>query len=396
MLSWSFHTAQAFIGWFIFQRYIIFQVQKIQRTKILFLIQLPPPVHGASVMNQYVKNSLSINGEVDGTFVNISLGEKSTELGRFTFRKIGSFTQKVFLVAFRLLFARPDLAYITPATYGYPFLKDSFFLILLRVFRIERIIHLHGKGIKEEMKRNSIKNFYYNLVFKNAHIIHLAECLLSDIEYIRGIKSIHILPNGIPFSEIEKKPEPGTAHILFLSNFLEEKGAMQVLNAAKILLEKTGEFELYMVGDWLDSRFKIRLISYFDSLDWKNKVHITGPLYGEEKARIFQNSDILVFPSYNECFPLTILEAMSFGLAIIASKEGAIPEMLTDGETGILVEARDPEMIAEKLLMLIQNINFREKLGAAAREEFLKKFTLGKFENNFLQIIRDVNKLNSL
>ena len=349
-------------------------------------------------MNQYLKNSLIINGDVDGTFVNISLGEKSTELGRFTFRKIWSFTQRLFLVTFNLLFARPDLAYITPAIYGYPFLKDSFFLILLRVFRIERIIHLHGKGIKKEMNKNGIKNFYYNLVFKNAHVIHLAECLLSDIENIRGTKSIHIIPNGIPFSDIEKKPEPRTAHILFLSNFLEEKGAMQVLNAAKILLEKTGEFDLTLVGDWLDSRFKIRLISYFNSLDWKNKVHIIGPLYGEEKALIFQNSDILVFPTYyrNECFPLTILEAMSLGLAIVASKEGAIPEMLTDGETGILVEARDPEMIAEKLLMLIQNINFREKLGAAAREEFLKKFTLGKFENNFLQIIRYVSKLNSL
>ena len=101
-------------------------------------------------------------------------------------------------------------------------------------------------------------------------------------------------------------------------------------------------------------------------------------------------SDIFVLPTYNDCFPLVLLEAMSFSLPIISTFEGGIPDIVNDELTGYLVQQRDSVALAEKIELLIQNPDLRKKMGIAGRKIFLQKFTLDKFENRLISILQPV------
>ena len=100
--------------------------------------------------------------------------------------------------------------------------------------------------------------------------------------------------------------------------------------------------------------------------------------------------DILVFPTKHESFPLIILEAMQFGIPVIATKEGAISEIVTDGETGILIDKDTPSQIAEKLQLLKNNPELCIKMGNKARLKYEQKYTIGHFERNLENVFNNI------
>jgi glycosyltransferase involved in cell wall biosynthesis len=91
-----------------------------------------------------------------------------------------------------------------------------------------------------------------------------------------------------------------------------------------------------------------------------------------------EQMDILVLPSYGEGFPLVLLEAMSIGLPVIASRVAGIPEMIVDGETGILIPPGNIEVIGDEIKRLMSNPSLRKSLGEKGRERVLKEFPKGK------------------
>src|SRR5207247_9173249 len=109
-------------------------------------------------------------------------------------------------------------------------------------------------------------------------------------------------------------------------------------------------------------------------------VSYVGPKYGEEKMRIMAESDIFVFPSFQECLPLVILEAMSSSLPVVATGQGGIPDLVEDGVTGFLVPVGDAAAVADRLATLIQQPGLRATMGDKGRERFLERFTLDRFD----------------
>ena len=83
----------------------------------------------------------------------------------------------------------------------------------------------------------------------------------------------------------------------------------------------------------------------------------------------------MVLPTMNDTFPLTILEAMQHGLPVIASRKGAIPEMIEDGKTGLLIDPGNALQLTEKLSELIQNPSLRDELGKAAYGVYRNNYT---------------------
>ena len=113
----------------------------------------------------------------------------------------------------------------------------------------------------------------------------------------------------------------------------------------------------------------------------------------KEKEEFFISTDIFVFPSWYkyEGFPLVILEAMSASIPVISSKgTGAIPDIISDGSTGILTERKNPEKLADAINYLIENPEIRISMGKAGKSRFEKKFTL---KTNIDNIIRVFNKV---
>lgn len=103
----------------------------------------------------------------------------------------------------------------------------------------------------------------------------------------------------------------------------------------------------------------------------------------------FNNADMFVFPTYypNECFPLVLLEAMQHGLPCISTDEGGISSIIEDGKTGLLVNRKDAEDLANKMEVLVKDATLRYRMGMAGKQRFDKLYTKENFEDRLSKIL---------
>ena len=353
--------------------------------KILFLVQLPPPVHGASNVNASIRDSHYINSKIDAKFVNISPARGMTDIGKLSISKILA-TLHIFLKCI-LQYQKfaPNLVYITLSPHGLGFWKDALILQVLKIFGAKAVIHLHGKGINSEVSRSKVKRYIYQIIFKDVNVIHLSKSLFNDIDLVFDKKmSLTAVNNGVENHGANEHSRLEVPIFLYLSNLVPTKGADTLVDAINLLDDAyEGRFKVRFVGKISNQRFYTELVSKVDER-FKRSVEFTGPLYGEEKLEAFKNSDVFVLPTKNDCFPLSILEAMSFSLPVLSTYEGAIPDIIDDNINGWLFESCDANELASKLANYIDNPGLITCHGHRANLKYKEKYTLEAFEKSFL------------
>ena len=119
-----------------------------------------------------------------------------------------------------------------------------------------------------------------------------------------------------------------------------------------------------------------------------DRVAYAGRKVGEEKKYFFFSKQIyFILPTMNECFPLVILEAMEYKLPVISTNEGGIPDIVKDGENGLICEKQNPYSLADCIAKLLDDEELRVKMGNAGYEKFCREFTLQRFESRMLDIL---------
>jgi len=356
---------------------------------VLFVMQLPPPVHGASLMNKLIHDSNVINdNDVFSTdYLNLTTAKDISDIGKKGLSKYISAIGIYFAFIKKILLNRPSLCYVTLSPHGVAFYKDAFIILILKVFRIKRVIHLHGKGIAPIIKKSTFKRFLYRFTFKNSKVIHLSEKLFFDIKDLVSQEAVSYLANGIAVTDtLEHKAVNNT--ILYLSNLQESKGSFDLLQASKILKDKGYKFTLNFVGKWHnDSSFKDRFLKYYETHNLTDVVNYLGPKYGNEKFEQFNKSTFFVLPTLNDCFPISILEAMSQKLVVLTTDEGATTDIIKNNINGIIVEKKNPESIANAIAKLLEDEDLVRSLSSQAYSDFNSHYTNEIFEASFFDTI---------
>lgn len=373
-------------------RQIIYWIMEKTRIKVLFAMHLPPPVHGASMVGEYIKQSGVVNSTFDCRFENIATADTLTDIGKFSVKKIFDvfgLVKRLKKVAREFL---PDIVYYTPNAKGLPFYKDFVVVEALKRCGCRVILHFHNKGVLTRQNR-WMDNMLYRIFFKDVTVMLLAEALYKDVEKYVDRDNVVICENGIPdiLQECPRKGEGGTPRLLFLSNMMETKGVWDLLDALHVLKERSKAFTCDFVGGWKDIReedFRNRV----KKLGLDDCVFARGPKYGKDKEVFLQEADIFVFPTYypKECFPLVLLEAMAHGIACISTDEGGIPGIIDDGKTGFMVERQNVGQLAARIETLLDNPQLCKDMGTAGRKRFEDEFTLDKFEHRFSEILESV------
>ena len=364
--------------------------------KILFIVQLPPPVHGASLMNNYVNNSEVLKSNFKIRTLPLRFISKIKDIGKFSFSKIWLVIVFVFKLLIELIFHRPKLVYYTLAPVGGAFYRDALFVFIIKLFRVNILFHMHGKGIEGNSKKSIIVKYVYKLVFKNVDVIHLGDSLIYDIQDVfEGIP--YIVPNGM---EIKNSgTQSGNIELvrfIYLSNLDKTKGIELFLKSLVTLHNEGYNFEARIIGN-STMNFTIEdAKKIVEDNGLNHKVKILGPLYGEEKYKELAEASIFVLPTFykNECFPLSIIEAMQFRNAVISSCEGAIPEMIENDINGFVVEELNCENLVKKLSYCLEHRKEVEDMALNNYNKFTQKYTLNIFENNLLNVFRSVLKKN--
>jgi len=364
------------------------------KLKVLFILHLPPPVHGASMVGQLIKNSPSVNNAFDADYVNLSISKNLSEIEKYGIPKFFRLLKLQFKVLYLLLKKRYDLCYITLTVSGPSFYKDLFIVVLLKLFGRKVIYHFHNKGV-EDASRFWINRVLYRYTFNNTKSILLSSHLYLDIKRYVDEKDVYYCPNGIPLNPFlnDHKAHENNADVcrlLFFSNMMKQKGVYVLLEACKILKDSNTKFECHFVGAWSDiteSDFKQEVEKY----GLQNYVFAHGGRYGSDKGEFFSNSDIFIFPTYyhNETFGLVNLEAMQFSLPVISTTEGGISEVVSDNVTGFLVKQKDAAALSEKIKKLIDDPELRHKMGEAGNKRYFENFTIEHFEGRLIGILND-------
>lgn len=368
------------------------------RKRILFIMHMPPPVHGASMVGKYIHDSELINSEFECYFLNPTTAKNIEDVNKFRLGKAIDIYKLIQRIKAKVREIQPDLVYFTANSAGFAFYKDYLIIRTLKSLGCKIIVHYHNKGVASKQNR-FIDNRLYKSFFKDIKVMLLSESLYTDVKKYVCKEDVVFCGNGIPdntgainiHNEISSNNHL-PLKMLFLSNMMTAKGVMTLLEACRELKKRGVSFHCDFVGAWKDisqESFEKCINGY----NLTNNVKAHGPKYGNEKNPYYREADVMVFPTHNDCFPLVLLEGEMHGLACISTNEGGIPGIIDDNRTGIIVPKKNITALADAIERLANDRALCKTMGMNGRKKYEEQFTLSAFENRFVNCLNEVLSL---
>ena len=359
------------------------------KSKILFIMHMPPPMHGAAQVGQYIHDSRLMSESFDCRFFNPSASTNVSQVGHLSLKKVRFLFSSISEIMKIVDEWKPDLIYTTPSSDGWGFYRDFLTVLILKKKKCKIVAHFHNRPYESFAKKWYNKKIYAHF-FKNLKTIFLSERLIPVFKDYLDPNNIFICPNGIPAQRKNVKKNSNAVYtFFFLSNMMAEKGVYILLRACKILKESGYRFKCDLVGKWADIQ-ENDFEKEKKSLGLDSYIFAHGAKYGQEKDPYFENSDCFVFPTYyhGECFPLVLLEAMSNTLPVITTNIAGIPDIVENGRNGFCVKPQDPIGLAESMAWMIEHPEESVLMGSNGRERYETEFTIEKFEKRLCDILK--------
>ncbi len=246
--------------------------------------------------------------------------------------------------------------------------RKSVCVLVAKALRRRVVFHIHSGAVEiaffaGSRDRLSLRLFRTAL---NAADVVLAVSTASAaaLERAYGVTGVEVVPNAAPaVPPFERTPSPGEVRCAYLGGFANQvKGGEVLVAALPAALASEPALRLTLAGPGEPPADATALFAAEPHLEW------AGWLGPEEKDALLRASECFVMPSLSEGMPMALLEAMAYGMAIVATRVGGIPELVDDGVTGLLVEPDDPEALAAALTRLAADPELRRRLASAARE----------------------------
>ena len=365
----------------------------MEKIKTLFILKIPPPVTGATMMNEIIYNSKKIRNYFNSFYLPVSY-KKKIDTNILSFNRLVIFFSVVKRLINNLIFVKPNLIYFQISPLGVAFLRDFIILLIAKIFKVPVLIHLRVYGIKNAINKSFIWKSLYTFAFKNNYIACHSEILAQDFKEIFSGKYF-IINNGIPdkFGTINHFDRSDNEHIriLFLSNFLKSKGVKDTFQIAENLIGKKINFQLFLVGNFTKYYTEKKLKKFIAKKKLNNYVQLIGPVADKEKHAYLRKSDIFIFPTHYEAFGNVAIEAMQASLPVISYKEGSLPIIISDKINGFLIDKGNIHDFTNKIQKLAKNPDLRKRMGYRGRKKYLELYTIEKFENNLKSILKEIS-----
>ncbi len=171
----------------------------------------------------------------------------------------------------------------------------------------------------------------------------------------------------ITVEEITQRAHEGPLRIVFLGNIIERKGLTTLIQG---LAAVDADWKLTVVGQSTDTAYYDQVTTLIDRLDLSAQVTMAGELSDDHLRSVLRDSHLLAVPSQYEGFGIVYLEGMSFGLPAIATTAGGATEVVTDGQTGVLVDPGDTTAITTAVRTLAADRTQLAQMGKAARKRY--------------------------
>jgi glycosyltransferase involved in cell wall biosynthesis len=251
--------------------------------------------------------------------------------------------------------------------------RKALFVGLAKLFRVPRVIlHCHAGPFPEFYEGSGwLAKAVIRRILRSADLlIVLAEPWREYFRTLCPAVPLMVLYNPVECPTDVVSSQGRKPVLLSLGFLAPEKGTFDILRAAPTVLEACPEAEFWFGGD--GDRGPIHQLT--EGTSWADRIRFLGWVDGEEKDRCLSVASVFLLPSYAEGLPMAILEAMAYGMPVIATPVGGIPDAVLAGETGLLVSPGDVAGLAQASIALLQDPARRARLGANARRHALEHF----------------------
>ena len=276
-----------------------------------------------------------------------------------------------FLIAICVFFAKIlhkncKIVHIHSASYK-SFYRKQVFIYIAKALGKKVVLHIHGAELKNfaDIHHKRVRR----TLAKCDTIIVLSQSWKDWFEQEFKHPNIIVIKNVIDVPVKKQKTLIDTNHrfsLLFLGILGQRKGIYDLLEVInKYKCEFEGKLLLIIGGNGeVES-----VIDYIRKNSLENIVHYKGWVSGTEKIKLFNSVDSLILPSYNEGLPISIIEAMSYGLPIISTPVGGIPEIVSNGENGLLVKPGNQEELYQAIRLLMDDARLLENMGRVSKQK---------------------------
>ena len=378
--------------------------------KLVVFAHTPPPMHGQSYMVQLMLDGFRADGNAPRIYhIDAKLSESAEAIGKFKWAKL-FLLLKYCLMAWWHRFAHgaKNFYYIPAPGKRNALYRDWIVLALCRPLFERIIFHWHAVGLGEwvETQANPWEQGLTKRLLGGASLsIVLSNFGRADATKLSPHR-IEVVPNGIPdpcpdFEDVilperqrrlesRRQSQPTTFTVLYVGACSAAKGLFATMEAISLVKKQCAEvgenlsISLAIAGDFSNEADRLRFKDLSQATSLKSSVRYFGFLEGDAKYALFREADCLCFPSIYaaEGQPVTIIEALAFGLPVVATRWRGIPELLA-GTGSYLIDSQDPEAIANGLLAAT-----RANLFAASRETFLSRHKSEAYVQRMAEVLQ--------
>lgn len=342
-----------------------------------------------TVINQF-RNHDWIADNIDFIFI-------PTYIDKNKFYKTFFFIIAYLKILFCFIFNTPNIIHIHMSYKG-SFTRGYLIQKLAKVFKIRNIVHIHGSEFKKwydscsKNKQQKIKLFLKN----SNKVIVLGDEWKKKIESIESTANIIILNNSVLMKESSTLWRNKTFQFLFLGVLIKRKGVFDLLEAISLLKanNKLKDVKFIIAGSGKEEK---NLKKQAKFLNIEEYIEFVGWIDSTKKDELFKSSQCMILPSYNEGLPMSILEAMSYGLPIIATNVGDIDSVVKDNKNGLLIKPGNVDALSNAILEILKLNEYEWKEYSNNSKVLMQKnFSIENYFVRVLEIYKEVLNLDKI
>ena len=257
-----------------------------------------------------------------------------------------------------------DLVHIHAAMRG-SFWRKGLFASIARAFGIPVLLHLHGSEMK--LFYGSLPGWAQRLAPRHLErataVLVLSQSWRDFILTIAPRATVIVVPNYVAVPPLPDPAARVPGEVLFLGLVGDRKGVFDLVPAFARVVSAHPGARLVIGGNGEIARAQAAI----DAAGLNAAVQLAGWIEGADKEALLARASVYVLPSHNEGLPMSVLEAMARGVPVVTTRVGGIPELVTDGVDGVLIDAGDRQALADGIGALLADDDYRARVAAAGR-----------------------------
>ena len=345
-----------------------------RKPRLIVMGPVPPPIHGVAVSIQLALENDLLRERFAVEHIDTTDRRPLSTMQRWDVRNVTLGLKNLGQLVRRLR-GPAGTVYLPISAYWGAFLRDSLFIHAATLARWRVAVHIGNTWFREFYDdRGTLGRWWIRFTFRRIATVAIrGERVRPGLSGIVPADRLRVVRIGTPdFDRLPVTRQPG--RVLFLGNFLRGKGIVEAVEAALIVLARDPGAEVLFAGAWHDASLENELRAR--AAPAGERIRFLPPVSGEEKEELLQSAAVLMFPAReNEGHSRVLMEALCRGMPIVTTVQANYNLGLRDAEDAFVLEAADPERVAERVLALLADEGLRARLGAAARARYESEFT---------------------